>query len=111
MPRRELHELPNRSDGAGGGWRLSKLPTYAGVTPQTLFRGFTTADAIGAYVSQLLLSPMNYGPYYWRSDYEWGLALGEAVAIRLHRDQSDNYVGEDFEGFTIATFDGTTITV
>jgi hypothetical protein len=43
---------------------LSKLPTYAGVTPQTLFRGFTTADAIGPYVSQLLLSPMNYGPYF-----------------------------------------------
>jgi hypothetical protein len=43
---------------------LSKLPTYAGVTPQTLFRGFTTADAMGPYVSQLLLSPMNYGPYF-----------------------------------------------
>jgi len=43
---------------------LSKLPTYAGVTPQTLFRGFTTADAIGPYVSELLLSPMNYGPYF-----------------------------------------------
>ena len=43
---------------------LSKLPTYAGVTPQTLFRGFTTADAIGPYVSQFLLSPMNYGPYF-----------------------------------------------
>ena len=40
------------------------MPTYAGVTPQTLFRGFTTADAIGPYVSQLLPSPMNYGPYF-----------------------------------------------
>jgi hypothetical protein len=43
---------------------LSKLPTYAGVTAQTLFRGFTADDAIGPYVSQLLLSPMNYGPYF-----------------------------------------------
>jgi hypothetical protein len=43
---------------------LSKLPTYAGVTAQTLFRGFTTDDAIGPYVSQLSLSPMNYGPYF-----------------------------------------------
>jgi hypothetical protein len=43
---------------------LSKLPTYAGVTPQTLFRGFTNADAVGSYVSQLLLGPMNYGPYF-----------------------------------------------
>ena len=48
---------------------------------------------------------------HWRSDYEWGLRLGEAVAISLLRDQSENYLGEDFEGFTIATFDGTTITV
>jgi hypothetical protein len=53
----------------------------------------------------------DFAEIHWRSDYEWGLRLGEAVAIRLHRDQSDNYVGEDFEGFTIATFDGTTITV
>ena len=43
---------------------LSKLPTYAGVTAQTLFRGFTADDPIGPYVSQLLLSPMNYGPYF-----------------------------------------------
>jgi hypothetical protein len=43
---------------------LSKLPTYAGVTPQTLFRGLTTGDAIGPYVSQLFLRPMNYGPYF-----------------------------------------------
>jgi hypothetical protein len=43
---------------------LSKLPTYVGVTPQTLFRGFTPGDAIGPYVSQLLLSPMNYGPMF-----------------------------------------------
>ena len=42
---------------------LSKLPTYTSVTAQTLFRGFTADDAIGPYVSQLSLSPMNYGPY------------------------------------------------
>jgi hypothetical protein len=33
------------------------------------------------------------------------------VAISVLRDQSNNYVGEDFEGFTISKFDGTTITV
>jgi len=43
---------------------LSTLPTYAGVTAQTLFRGFTADDANGPYVSQLSLSPMNYGPYF-----------------------------------------------
>lgn len=34
-----------------------------GVTPQTLFRGFTAGDVIGPYVSQLLVKPFNYGPY------------------------------------------------
>jgi membrane-associated phospholipid phosphatase len=48
---------------------LSSLPGFTGprsgglVTPQTLFRGFTAADVIGPYVSQLLLSPFSYGPY------------------------------------------------
>jgi hypothetical protein len=53
----------------------------------------------------------DFAGIHWRSDYEWGLRLGEAVAISLLRDQSQNYVGEDFEGFTITTFDGHTITV
>jgi hypothetical protein len=42
---------------------LSKLPAFAGVTPQSLFRGFTVDDVIGPYVSQFLLKPFNYGPY------------------------------------------------
>lgn len=36
---------------------------------------------------------------HWRSDYEWGLRLGEAAAISVLSDQSNNYVGEDFAGF------------
>jgi hypothetical protein len=40
-----------------------------------------------------------------------GLRLGEAVALSVLRDQSNNYVGENFAGFTITTFDGTTVTV
>lgn len=42
---------------------------------------------------------------HWRSDYEWGLRLGEAAAISV-LSQSNNYVGEDLEGFTITKFDG-----
>ena len=38
---------------------LSKLPAFAGVTPQTLFRGFTVGDVIGPYISQFLLKPFN----------------------------------------------------
>jgi hypothetical protein len=36
---------------------------FKGVTPSTLFRGFTGEDLIGPYVSQFLLKPFNYGPY------------------------------------------------
>ncbi len=46
---------------------LSSLGSFAGprqsglVTPQTLFRGFTAGDAIGPYVSQFLLQPIDFG--------------------------------------------------
>jgi hypothetical protein len=40
-----------------------------------------------------------------------GLALGEAAALSVLSDQSNNYVGENFNGFTITKFDGTTVTV
>jgi PAP2 superfamily len=53
----------------------------------------------------------DFAGIHWRSDAEEGLRLGEAVAISLLRDQSSNYPGEDFEGFTITSFDGKTITV
>jgi hypothetical protein len=39
------------------------------------------------------------------------LRLREAAAISVLSDQSNDYVGEDFEGFTITKFDGNTITV
>jgi hypothetical protein len=48
---------------------------------------------------------------HWRSDSDYGLRLGEAVAISILRDQNNNHTGEDFEGFTITTLDGKTITV
>ena len=79
---------------------------------------FTGADAeqitvegeINKLASNIALA-RDFAGIHWRSDYEWGLRLGEAVAISILRDQSNNYVGEDFEGFTITTFDGKTITV
>jgi membrane-associated phospholipid phosphatase len=53
----------------------------------------------------------DFAGIHWRSDAEEGMRLGEVVAISILRDQSDNYVGEDFEGFRITKFDGATITV
>jgi hypothetical protein len=40
-----------------------------------------------------------------------GLRLGEPVSLSVLRDQTNKYVGENFEGFTITTFDGTTVIV
>ncbi len=49
------------------------------------------------------------GPH-WRSDARASLELGEAIAISIHRDQRLTF-NEDFEGFTLTKFDGTTITI
>jgi hypothetical protein len=46
---------------------LSSLGAFTGprqsgrVTPQTLFRGFTSGDVVGPYISQFLLQPINFG--------------------------------------------------
>jgi membrane-associated phospholipid phosphatase len=48
---------------------------------------------------------------HWRSDSDYGLLLGEAVALSILSDQRNNYPGENFEEFTITKFDGTTVTV
>jgi hypothetical protein len=48
----------------------------------------------------------DFAGIYWRSDYEWGLRLGEAPALSVLRDQSDVYAGENFKGFAITSFDG-----
>jgi hypothetical protein len=48
---------------------------------------------------------------HWRSDYQYGLLLGEAAALSVLSDQSNDYLGENFNGFTITKFDGTTVTV
>jgi hypothetical protein len=53
----------------------------------------------------------NIAGIHWRSDSDWGLRLGEAVALSILFDQSNNYAGEDFEAFTITKFDGTTVKV
>ncbi|WP_105614774.1 vanadium-dependent haloperoxidase [Vallitalea okinawensis] len=47
---------------------------------------------------------------HWRSDSSEGLTLGETVAIQILQDYKDTY-NEDFNGFTLTKFDGTTIVV
>jgi hypothetical protein len=52
----------------------------------------------------------NFAGVHWRSDYEAGLRLGEAMALTILADQRRTY-GEAFSGFTLTRFDGSTITV
>jgi len=52
----------------------------------------------------------NFAGIHWRTDYSESLKLGEAVAIGILRDQKHTYQ-KDFAGFSLTTFDGTTITI
>jgi membrane-associated phospholipid phosphatase len=53
----------------------------------------------------------NFAGIHWRSDADYGMLLGEAVALSILADQSNNYPGENFKEFTITKFDETTVTV
>ena len=52
----------------------------------------------------------NIAGVHWRSDATESLKLGEAIAIGILRDQKRSY-NEQFAGFSLTKFDGTTITV
>jgi hypothetical protein len=52
----------------------------------------------------------NMAGVHWRSDADESLKLGEAVAISVLRDQRRIF-NENFRGFSLTKFDGTTITV
>ena len=53
----------------------------------------------------------NISGIHWRVDAVYGMLLGEALALSILSDQSNNYPGENFDGFTIERFDGNTVTV
>jgi hypothetical protein len=52
----------------------------------------------------------NTAGVHWRSDATESLKLGEAVAIAVLKDQKAGY-NEQFSGFSLTKFDGTTVTV
>ena len=52
----------------------------------------------------------NMAGVHWRSDSNASLKLGEAIAISILREQKSCY-NEQFDGFSLTKFDGTTITV
>ncbi len=85
--------------------------------------GLSLVDYTGSDASQITVNgeieklasnigqARDFAGIHWRSDYEWGLRLGEAAALSVLRDQSNIYAGENFEGFEITTFDGENIIV
>ncbi len=52
----------------------------------------------------------NTAGVHWRSDATQSMLLGEALAISVLKDQKSAY-NEQFNGFSLTKFDGTTITV
>ena len=52
----------------------------------------------------------NIAGVHWRSDATESLKLGEAIAISVLKDQKRCY-NEQFSGFSLTKFDGTTVTV
>lgn len=52
----------------------------------------------------------NMAGVHWRSDANVSLILGEAIAISILREQKSCY-NEQFNGFSLTKFDGTTVTV
>ncbi len=52
----------------------------------------------------------NIAGVHWRSDSTASLALGEAIAIQLLREHQATFA-EDFNGFSLTKFDGTTVIV
>ncbi|MBV9210671.1 MAG: phosphoesterase, partial [Acidobacteria bacterium] len=52
----------------------------------------------------------NMAGVHWRSDYAESLKLGEAIALSMLADQRACY-NENFGGFSLTKFDGTTVTV
>ena len=70
----------------------------------------TVNGEINKLASNIAIS-RNMSGIHWRVDAVYGMLLGEALALSILADQSNNYPGENFDGFTIEKFDGTTVSV
>ncbi len=69
----------------------------------------TVGDELNKLASNMSMG-RNAGGVHYRSDGIAGLNLGEAVAISMLRDVA-TIVHEQFSGFTLTRFDGTTVTI
>jgi membrane-associated phospholipid phosphatase len=71
--------------------------------------GLTVGGELNKLASNIALG-RDIAGVHWRSDGSEGLKLGEAVAIGLLTDLRATY-SEDFGGFSLTKFDGTTLTI
>jgi PAP2 superfamily len=91
--------IPNPVVASSNGLEL--LP-YVGVP-------LTVGNELNKLASNVALGRCAAG-VHWRTDASEGMKLGEKVAISMLQDYKKTY-NEDFEGFTLTKFDGTTITI
>jgi hypothetical protein len=96
-----FHTLGNGALQVASEVGLSLVP-YSGADSEEI----TINGEINKLASNIGLG-RNFAGVHWRTDYSDGLKLGEAVALSILADQKGVY-GEDFEGFQITKFDGTT---
>jgi hypothetical protein len=83
---------------------LSLVP-YAGADAADL----TVGDELNKIASNVALG-RNTAGVHWRSDATESLKLGEQLAIGILKEHRGCY-NEDFNGFSLTKFDGTTVTV
>jgi membrane-associated phospholipid phosphatase len=76
-----------------------------------LYKGpdLTVGGELNKLASNIALG-RNAAGVHWRSDSSEGLKLGEAVAVGILTDLRSTY-REDFSGFSLSRFDGTTIII
>jgi membrane-associated phospholipid phosphatase len=96
----ESYELPDPVVANADG---SSLEPYNGADALT----------VGGELNKLaanIATARNFAGIHWRTDYWESVKLGEAVALGILRDQRKTYM-EDFHGFTLTKFDGSTDTI
>lgn len=81
----------------------------ANLVPYDGVENLTVGGELNKMASNVALG-RNTAGVHWRSDGTESMLLGEALAISILQDQRGCY-NENFSGFTLTKFDGTTITV
>jgi hypothetical protein len=79
------------------------------LVPYSGSENLTVGGELNKIASNVALG-RNTAGVHWRSDATESMLLGEAVAIGVLKDQKLSY-NEQFNGFSLKKFDGTTIVV